>query len=116
MLPDYLAIGMSAEEFWHGDVRLAESYREAMKIRRDNKLYDEWRQGVYVLEALVTASPAFREFGKGVEHDYPSEPIFSSPERRKEIEEEKEKVQMEKMLAKFGARVVDINQSIKEGA
>lgn len=106
---------MSAEEFWHGDVRLAVAYREASKIRRNNKLHAEWRQGAYIIEAMLAASPAFREFGKGVEHEYPSEPIFSDPSRAKELEEKKEQAKMEKMLARFGAKAADINQSIAEG-
>ncbi len=31
-----------------------------------------------MFEALLTASPAFRELSRGLEHEYPSEPIFSA--------------------------------------
>lgn len=69
---------MTSDEFWHGDFRLAGAYREADRIRRCNRYAAEWREGVYMFEALLTASPAFRELSRGLEHEYPSEPIFSA--------------------------------------
>ena len=104
---------MSAEEFWHGKPRLAVAYRDAEKIRRENRYLSEWRQGIYTFEALVTASPAFREMSKGVEHSYPSKPLFSthSQEERKEQEEME---RMEKNMAVFMAMANKFNEELSQ--
>ena len=113
-MPTYLAIGMSSEEFWHGDPRLARAYREAERIRRDNRYLAEWRYGVYVYEALLTASPAFREISKGVKHEYPKEPLFSATPPKEMSQEEKDKALMEKNKAVFMAMAEKLNAEFAE--
>lgn len=113
-LPTYLAVGMSAEEFWNGEPKLAEAYREAEKIRRENRYLAEWRAGVYVFEALCAASPAFRELSKGVEHEYPSSPIFSVSSHAVMTEEEKNKARMDKNKAAFLAMAEKLNAKLVE--
>lgn len=105
---------MSAEEFWHGEPRLAVAYRESFKIRRENVLQAEWRAGRYAFEALLAASPAFREFSKGIEHDYPSEPLFTTSETQQQVEEMREKAAVENMMSRFEANVTAINKRFKE--
>ena len=107
-MPTYLAIGMSSEEFWHGNPKLAVAYREAERIRRDNRYLAEWRAGVYVFEALLSASPAFREISKGVEHSYPKEPLFSTTAKAVS-EEDREKAEMERKKDAFMAMVAKVN-------
>lgn len=93
-LPQYLAIGMSAEEFWHGPFDLARAYREAWLIRRDNAYMAEWRQGVYFQEALSVALS--NAFVKGSSATYPEEPLFTaSEERRRAREAARERARME---------------------
>ena len=114
-LPTYQAIGMSSEEFWHGHPRLAESYREAERIRRDNRAWAEWRAGIYAYQALLTASPAFRDFGKGIEHEYPKQPItLASPEERLS-EEDKARMRMEENKAAFMAMANKFNAKFAAG-
>lgn len=105
---------MSSEEFWHGKPKLAVAYREAERIKRENRYFEEWRAGVYVYEALLTASPAFREVSKGIDHQYPTRPIFSSAPEKEMTEEEKNKAQMEKNKAAFMAMAEKLNAELAE--
>ncbi|MEC4272963.1 hypothetical protein VJ923_07315 [Adlercreutzia sp. R25] len=107
---------MSAEEFWHGDFRLAGAYREADRIRRDNRYAAEWRAGVYMFEALLTASPAFRELSGGIDHEYPPEPIFSAMtaaerEAREAADEER---RAEEMIERFKRMALEANARLAE--
>lgn len=88
-LPQYLAIGMSAEEFWHGPFDLAVAYRKAWEIGRDVRYADEWRAGVYVKEALSVVLD--HAFNKHATSEYPDAPLFSSEEERRAIAEERER-------------------------
>lgn len=100
---------MSSEEFWHGDLKLAVAYREAEKIRRENRYLAEWRSGIYVREALLSASPAFREFSKGIEAAYPEQPLFTTRDAI-DVEEEKNRREMLKMRARFEEMAKVFNQ------
>jgi hypothetical protein len=103
---------MTAEEFWHGDPRLAPAYREAYRIRFDNRRWAEWRVGAYVREALLAASPAFRELSKGIDHAYPELPFGGeTPEER---EERKRREQMELNIQRFREMAAKANQKLAE--
>lgn len=54
-LPEYLAIGMSAKEFYDGPAWLTVSYRKANRTRREQANFDAYLQATYIYEALVTA-------------------------------------------------------------
>ena len=105
---------MSSEEFWHGNPKLAIAYREAERIKRDNRYLAEWRAGVYTFEALLTASPAFREISKGIDHQYPTKPIFSTTPAKEPSEEDKRREQMEKNKAAFMAMAEKFNAEFAE--
>ena len=96
-----LAIGMSAKEFWRGMPRLAVAYRDAAKIERENRYQAEWRQGVYVYEALLSASAFFREWSKGLEHKYPDAPVFGEAYTARKQEEDDAKAAMERNMHNF---------------
>lgn len=104
---------MSAEEFWHGDPRLAVAYRDAEQIRRDNRDTNQWLQGRYVYEALLAASPAFREISKGINHPYPPKPLMFD-ETAGMTEEEKQKLVMDKNKAAFTEMMVRWNKKFEE--
>ena len=90
---------MGAEEFWHGDARLARAYREADAMRRERRLFAEWRAGAYVGCAMAAAWSADAE--------YPELPLFlpeSSPAR-----EAWEQARMEANVARMEARMAAIN-------
>ena len=57
-------MGMNSEEFWHGNPRLTKSYREAYELKQEIKDYELWKQGMYVYEAILDASPILHAFAK----------------------------------------------------
>lgn len=112
-MPQYLAIGMSSEEFWHGQPKLAVAYREAERIRRDNRFHAEWREGIYTLQALLAAAPALKAFTKADEHEYPKEPVFSTSTKAV-TEEDRQKAQMEKAKTAFVEMANKLNAKLAE--
>lgn len=83
---------MSYEQFWEQDVELVKFYREAWKLRQEQKNHELWLQGLYIYEALCDASPVFRDFAKrGTKpvpyRDKPYE-LFSQPKREREQSKE----------------------------
>lgn len=104
---------MSSEEFWHGKPKLVVAYREAERIRRDNRYHAEWRAGIYTFQALMAAAPALKAFTKAEEHEYPSEPIFSTTAKAVS-EEDRQKAQMEKAKAAFMAMANKVNEKLAE--
>lgn len=89
-LPDYMAMGMSWDEYWHGDPYLVVVYRKMFELKRKQRNWEMWMQGAYVFDAMLKASPMFRSNTKGkVEPGkYPEEPW---PLTEKEAEERKER-------------------------
>lgn len=84
---------MSAQEYWEGEPKLAVSYREAEKLRRENRYIGEWRAGVYVARAV----------GAVLSKDakYPEKPLFSIEAEERASEEERERAHMEDMMRRF---------------
>lgn len=79
-LPEYLAIGMTSEEYWHGDSALTIAYRKAWRIKHRTKNQDAWWQGRYIYDAILTALA-----GKDVH--YLKEPYPVTKEEIEAIEE-----------------------------
>lgn len=104
-LPQYLAIGMSAEEFWHGDVLLVIAYREAHKIKRQNSNFEAWLHNKYTIEAIANAL-----YGKKAE--YPEEPY---PMSKKEVyERRRSKLMKRKKLLQAQAAANKANKAMEE--
>lgn len=75
--PYFLSIGMSYEEYWHGEPFLTKSYLISAQYREQNKNRDFWLQGLYVFRALCSASPLFHDLynSKNKQEPYPSKPF-----------------------------------------
>lgn len=99
LLPYYLSIGMTPNEFWHGDTALHKAYREAQKLKDKKRNQDLWLQGLYVYEAIIDASPILRFTTKRDVKPlpYPDEPYPITPEERREREERIEREKYEAM-------------------
>ena len=52
LFPSYLAMGMTWEQFWLDEPKLAIAYRKAENIRKRQKNEALWLAGIYVAEAL----------------------------------------------------------------
>jgi hypothetical protein len=60
----YISIGMTYEQFWHGDVWLAKVYRDAEELRERRANAEAWRNGFYMASALSsTVGNMFRKKG-----------------------------------------------------
>ena len=110
VFPYYLAIGMTFEQFWIDEPKLAKAYRKADEIRRRRINEELWLNGMYTADAL--AATVGNMFSKGNKNKYPSEP---RPVTRNEIEERKERerqAKVEKIKATFMTRALDVNKKI----
>ena len=57
-------IGMTYDQFWHGDVWLAKVYRDAEELRERRANVEAWRNGFYTASALSsTVGNMFRKKG-----------------------------------------------------
>lgn len=71
-----MAIGMTYDQYWYGDVTMTRSFYLAHKLHQ--KMIDEqaWMYGGYVLKALeATVGNIFRKKGSQPV-EYPREPMF----------------------------------------
>lgn len=105
-----MAMGMSPEEFWHGPFDLAASYRRAWEIRRDSRLYEEWRLGIYVREAFSTVMD--HAFNKNATSEYPDAPLFLSGRAREEADEARRRASLERMRDRIAARAAALNKKL----
>ena len=116
VLPYYLSIGMSADEFWRGDSTLVKAYQKAEELRKDRKNQELWWQGMYIYDALCAASPLFRAFGKkgAKAAPYAKEPYNIHPKKAKKGKISPEKQQMLKMKSIMQAFMTTNNKSKKK--
>lgn len=92
-----MSIGMTYEQYWYGDVRMVEAFREAERFRQERMNTEQWLQGLYYYNAVCCAlQNAFRK-KSDPPAKYPDEPydIFPKKETRQEREarEEQERLQ-----------------------
>ena len=115
MCPYYMSIGMSYDEYWDGEAALCKYYREAhdRRLREQNVLMH--RQGAYIYQALLCASPLFNALSKKREaHPYPTDVIPINEKQSQEIKEAKEKRQMEENKARMRMLMDKLNQKFLE--
>lgn len=110
--PQYLAMGMTEEQYWDKDCTLVIAYRKAYKIRQEEINYHAWLNGLYVWKALQTAPVFVNGFmPKGARVDqYFEKPIDFTPERKKpKVPANEQKMQngiafMTKLAAMFNSQ------------
>ena len=94
---EYMAIGMTYQEFWHGDNDAPKMYRKTWNIRREQQDTDMWHMGLYVSRAMDSAVSRFND--KKDQIDYFDKPLFEQEkERIKEKKAEQEKLAAEMWL------------------
>lgn len=74
-LPHYLAMGMSADEFWNCDPRLYPAYREMDRIKNERENERLWLQGAYVYQAILLTAPRLNSLQPKEPEPYPTEPF-----------------------------------------
>lgn len=95
---------MPADEYWHGDGELTAAYREAYKLRKEERNWELWLQGLYIYHAVSIALN--NAFNKGQKLDYMERPLDIFPPTEEELEErqEEEARKLEKTLNAFAER------------
>ncbi len=93
---------MSPEDYWHSNY--ASAYKEAYKIRKEERNWELWLQGLYFYHAIAIALN--NAFGKGQKLEYMNEPlrIFPMTEEEEREKEEQQAREIERRLNAFAQR------------
>lgn len=108
--PTYMAMGMSYDMFWYGDVCAAKAYKQAFEIKQELENQRLWLQGMYVYDAVSRLYPLFNPLTKTKTIEpYVKEP-YPLTKRTKEISEVKKADEKAlKDFEFFKARIAAIN-------
>lgn len=80
---------MSADEYWHGEPELTQAYAEAYRLRKKERNWELWLQGLYIYHAVrVALSNAFDKNSKA---EYMDKPLDIFPPTEEEIEDKQQK-------------------------
>lgn len=93
--PFFLSIGMSYDQYWYGEPRLALSYYKAFEIEKERKNQEMWMNALYIYNTIGSFAeilPAFPKKGAKI-HPFMKEPI---PLTKKEMERRKERDERER--------------------
>lgn len=102
--PQYLAMGMTSEEYWEKDCTLTIGYREAYKLKIKDANFTAWLQGRYIYDALGAVSPLFRAFGKKAKAaEYHKKPYDLFPEDVENTKENEYKAEGQKIMSMLKA-------------
>lgn len=104
-------MGMSPEEYWHGSPELTQAYRAAYKIRKEERNWEMWLQGLYNYYAVCVALS--NTFDKHSKAKYMASPFKIFPPTQKEIEEQMEK-EAELLVKKLNAFAENFNNGKHE--
>ena len=118
LCPDYIAMGMTYNQFWHCNTKVHRDYRLAWIKRKQYRNWEMWWQGGYIYDALLKVAPVMRAaFGKGkVEPGkYMEEPLPLTKKEADDRQEARRRQKIEQMLARF-ERESNENKARKEEA
>jgi hypothetical protein len=107
LCPQYMAMGMSYDEYWHGNYVKLEHYRKAHEVKRDRANYDAWLQGAYVYDAICSASPILHAFAKNGTKPHP---YHGKPYAMRQEVEERSTTKEQEGAAKFHAFAAQFNK------
>lgn len=111
LCPDYMAMGMTWDEYWHGDSEMPIYFRRANEMRERQQNYTLWMQGVYIYHALLDASPVFHSLAKNPKpFPYLNEPLPLNKKEREEKEKRQEEEQDKKNQATVRAWAERVNR------
>lgn len=104
-----MAMGMSYDDFWHGDVHMVKAYRKAHRIKKQMKSAEQYMMGLYVYHAICAAHPLFA-FKPHEPMHYLEEPLPIDDREAKEREERKEREHYEDVKTRFEAFAESFNK------
>ena len=125
LLPQYMAMGMTYEQFWDGEVGIRKAFRKAYQLRMENDLKIADRNGWYIGQYICKALQAVQLLAVAVPvkklpdpHEYPDKPfmIQAEEEERKnkdeEIRKKREEDQSKLAMSMFQQMVARMNGNI----
>ena len=95
----YMALGVSADEFWNGDYTLLKYHVEKHRIAVEQQNEQLWLQGVYFYEALSVALS--QAFSKHTQAKYPEKPYRLTP-----LSEEEQELENKRKVEEFRAQLM----------
>ena len=115
--PFYLSLGMTWDQFWDGDNTMVKYYREAEKIRVENRNTEMWMQGAYIYKVLEAFAPILPAFPKkdAKPGNYLSSPIPFTDRLQQEQKERENKIKSEKDIGAMKSWMERINNKRKQG-
>lgn len=102
-VPQYLAIGMTWEQFWDGPCDLVKYYRKAQEIRSELQNEQNWLLGMYVCQAAAQAI-------HGKKAPYPKEPYPLDTEMGRERKRREQELNELKTIDYFNTWAEQANQ------
>ena len=115
--PHYLAMGMTYEQYWDGEVSAHRAYRKAKELRISEQNRMAWLQGIYVYEAIADLAPYLKAFSKSKPKPYSSEPydLFEHERQARREREERERYErIKEKVAAFAAKQKRLNSKKSE--
>lgn len=115
LCPDYMAMGMTWDEYWYGDPLMTIAYRKAFHLKQESRNKEMWMQGMYIYEALLDVSPMYHDFAKNPKPlPYPDRPYPLTKEEQEKREADKEAENDKKTQEAFKAWAKRANRMITE--
>ena len=113
-------MGMTYDEFWHGEPSLVKDYRKAYDMQRHEKNYELWLQGKYIFDALrcMPLLVGFPEKGYKVPSGagYPDLPYPLSDKEVQEREIMRENENTKRFIAQLEAESKRVLEKAKKEA
>ena len=112
--PNYMAMGMSYDQYWDGDVSAHKMYAKAEKQRIITQNRMAWLQGLYVYEAIIDATPYFKAFSKHKPKPFVEQPYDIFPDEAQRRKEKEERERYEHIKGKVASFAKAFNEKRKE--
>ena len=109
LCPYYMLMGVSYDEFWHGDYTHLKYYEEKYKLEVEKRNQELWLQGLYIYDAVGTVlANAFAKRGSNPKK-YPDKPY-----RITEKSEEEKEAEKKKMVEDFRAQLMAMDRRFSQ--
>ena len=109
-LPQYLAMGMSADEFWNCDPRMYKVYRELDRIKTEKENQRLWLEGMYVYQAILLSAPRLNSLKPEEPVQYPAKPFDLGLDKKEEPEMTDEEIRKTPQFARVMEWAIAVNK------
>lgn len=115
MCPQYMAMGLSYEDFWYGDPEKAKFVREAFVFLQEVRNREMWMMGRYVYDAIFANAPVLRAFSSASSPaSYTSEPYPITSRALKEYKDRREHEEQMRTQEEAMAQIEAVNRLMRE--